>query len=425
MKKNGNKVSILKYVIISIVIFGGSVLISEITRAVLIGNIWGIEFSDVAADLVASLLQGAVGAIAAGFVLYQLKLGDATEERQSDIAEAEFILHYNQAFVGDVNMCAIEHMLEEKMESGKPVIINSENRQAIVNYLVYLEGLAPLVFRNVLRLDHIDDLMAYRFFLAMNNPELQEDQLFRYPDYFRGCFKLYERWKEYRIKNGYPILQAQTALDKWPFYDLYAEPEITVRPYKENDNKQVIAELIYDTDPYIYPSAFGEKADLKKNLAKLLVRKGLFSAEHITLAFKDKKIIGILLFVGKEDDLNIDINGLWLPDSFDDVNEKYFGEISNTVKDNSKYIACVSVDKKYRDQGVGEALLRYVIRDNPMSVLKLDVLDDNNGALKLYGKYLFNQHGEIRNGYSYDGNPPMCREMIYIPKKKSWRKNDE
>lgn len=103
--------------------------------------------------------------------------------------------------------------------------------------------------------------MAYRFFLAMNNPELQEDQLFRYPDYFRGCFKLYERWKEYRIKNGYPILQAQTALDKWPFYDLYAEPEITVRPYKENDNKQVIAELIYDTDPYIYPLAFGEKAD--------------------------------------------------------------------------------------------------------------------------------------------------------------------
>lgn len=70
MKKNGNKVSILKYVIISIVIFGGSVLIAEITRAVLIGNIWGIEFSDVAADLVASLLQGAVGAIAAGFVLY-------------------------------------------------------------------------------------------------------------------------------------------------------------------------------------------------------------------------------------------------------------------------------------------------------------------------------------------------------------------
>lgn len=159
MKNNGKKVSILKYVIISIVIFGGSVLLSEIARAVLIGNIWGMEFSDNAADLVASLLQGAVGAIVAGFVLYQLKLGDETEERQSDIAEAEFILHYNQAFVGDANMCAIEHMLEEKMESDKPVVISSENRQAIVNYLVYLEGLAPLVFRNVL--DGISLLSCY------------------------------------------------------------------------------------------------------------------------------------------------------------------------------------------------------------------------------------------------------------------------
>lgn len=168
---------------------------------------------------------------------------------------------------------------------------------------------------------------------------------------------------------------------------------------------------------HIYPSAFGTKADLKKNLVKLLERDGLFSAKHLLVALKDKKIVGILLSVGKEDNLNIDTNGLWLPNSFEDIQNKYFGEISNTVEDNSRYIAYVSVDPKYRDQGVGEALLRYVKRNNPLRKLKLDVLEDNDGALKLYSKYLFNQHGEIRKGYSNDGNPPMCKEMIFIPQK--------
>ncbi len=66
-----------------------------------------------------------------------------------------------------------------------------------INYLVYLEGLATLVLNDMMKLDHIDDLMAFRFFLAVNNPELQKAQLAVFPQFYRGCFKLYRKWTEY------------------------------------------------------------------------------------------------------------------------------------------------------------------------------------------------------------------------------------
>ena len=37
----------------------------------------------------------------------------------------------------------------------------------------------------------VDDLFSYRFFLAMNNKEVQEFELGPEAEYYRGCFKLY------------------------------------------------------------------------------------------------------------------------------------------------------------------------------------------------------------------------------------------
>lgn len=73
--------------------------------------------------------------------------------------------------------------------------------QNIVNYLVYLESFAPLIMYNRVDLNEIDDLYGYRYFIAMNNPVIQEMELFPYRDYYNGCFSIYERWKEHRCKN--------------------------------------------------------------------------------------------------------------------------------------------------------------------------------------------------------------------------------
>ena len=210
------------------------------------------SFTEEQAGLVTSMIEGAVGAIAAGVVRYELGLNAGVEARQNDIEEAQFLLEFNQAFIQDEKMCEIEHRLEQWMEGTleRGTLVNDGNRQRFINYLVYLEGLAPLIFRDILKLEHIDDLMAYRFFLALNNRELQEDQLFRYPEYFRGCFKLYAVWKNYRTRNGYPIPLSEYAVDFWPEFEKYSESLVTVRELRSASDRKRAAGLIYDTDPF-------------------------------------------------------------------------------------------------------------------------------------------------------------------------------
>ena len=51
-----------------------------------------------------------------------------------------------------------------------------------------------LVNNGVLRISAINDLMAYRFFIAVNNPVVQELELKPFKDYYKGIYKLYPVW---------------------------------------------------------------------------------------------------------------------------------------------------------------------------------------------------------------------------------------
>lgn len=177
------------------------------------------------------MVDGIISAIATGLVLYQLKMTENTEIHQSDIEEATFILRYNQAFIQDKNMIEVERLIENQIyySSEEIDIISENNRQQFINYLVYLEGMAPLILHGVLSLENIDNLMAYRFFLAMDNKELQEVELKPYAEYYRGCFKLYKKWKEYggrkNLKNPCDDCKnkyAMVPIDTWKNFEYSA-----------------------------------------------------------------------------------------------------------------------------------------------------------------------------------------------------------
>lgn len=259
--KNKKKPLFVKYIFIAIAIFAASLFLSIFTRMLLVSDRRIASFSDEQTVLVADMIQGAVAAIAAGFVLYEMKVNASVAARQNDIEEAQFLLQYNQSFIQDAEMCAVEQRLEQWMENHEAgnkgnaePLINDKNHQRFINYLVYLEGLAPLIFRDILKLEHIDDLMAYRFFLALNNPELQEDQLFRYPEYYRGCFKLYAMWKSYRKKGGHINPLPEYSLDFWPEFELYSEsPVSTQRLDAADDHKKPPALSMIQTHISIPP----------------------------------------------------------------------------------------------------------------------------------------------------------------------------
>lgn len=71
-----------------------------------------------------------------------------------------------------------------------------------------------LIKRNVMHLGVIDDLFAYRFFIAVNNPVVQKFELLPYANYYQGCFELSEMWtKQWRKKKR------SIPLDQYALYE--------------------------------------------------------------------------------------------------------------------------------------------------------------------------------------------------------------
>ena len=133
--------------------------------------------------------------------------------------EAQFIMELNEQFISSEKLSDIEWELERYFEKYRRDEITPEyqeefkkkfdsskkERQNLVNYLVHLEGIAALVDQGVVHLDAISNLMSYRYFIAMNNPIVQELELLEYPDYYRGCLSVYPKWVKALEKNGMKI----------------------------------------------------------------------------------------------------------------------------------------------------------------------------------------------------------------------------
>lgn len=122
--------------------------------------------------------------------------------------EAQFIMELNEQFLSDSNLSDVEWELEKyfnryrkneltkeyEEEFEKKFALENRERQHLVNYLVHLEGVAALVSNGVIHLDAIDDLMSYRYFVAVNNPIVQRLELWEYPEYYKGCIGIYDAW---------------------------------------------------------------------------------------------------------------------------------------------------------------------------------------------------------------------------------------
>ncbi len=376
--------------------------------------------------VIAGLGDVVVGAIAALAVVYQLGRVKATEQKVQEIEESRFILQYNQVFIQDNNMCDIQQLLEKHMlKKVEEPIIDDDNRQILINYLVYLEGLAPLIFKNVLPLETIDDLLAYRFFLAMNNEEVQKDQLFPFPDYYKGCFKLYKIWKKYRSDRGLEILKEDNSLDKWWGFDKYIHDEIIVRKCTTGDNLEIIAELIYNTDRYIYPASFGSAETAKKILPKLIEKENnIFSRENIKIAIYNEKIVGVSVVLSKENYQEISVNFTdkyhSMAPQLKEVCERYFNPIAQKKYSKNPYCLCLCVDESFRGKKIGKILLidllvAYQDKDVTLHVLKqYDTANPSkqSPAIKLYEKLGFYIVGETK-GYALKAeDAPDCLEMV-------------
>lgn len=145
------------------------------------------------------------------------------------INEAQLIMELNNQFISNAQLSEVEvglerYYLEYRKAKSSGVDVASitfgvdmdtfdYKRQGVVNYLVHLEGIAALVNEGVLHLNVITDLMAYRYFIAVNNPVIQEKELEPYKDYYQGIYGIYNQWSRKLGEDKVPM--AKYALGKW------------------------------------------------------------------------------------------------------------------------------------------------------------------------------------------------------------------
>lgn len=377
-------------------------------------------------------------AVIAGIIVAIIEL-----HANKKINEADYIKDLNKQFITNEEMVAVEHALEtynNKFFLGEKNIAldldvryDGKDRQKLVNYLVYLEGVSSIIDQGVLHIDKINSLFGYRYFLAVNNPVVQNIELYPFSTYYQGIFNVYDEWiNKCKKKNSDVFMQV-------PLNDYKLNNKIhlaynqRVRKAKPSDNLKKIASLIYQADNNIYSALFNNEEEAKQYLPELISKdNGFFSYNNIlVLAQKEKQgdenpdtILGVLLFNDGTpkylwNEKSIAKSMGKLSPSFKDVSKRYFSKYSKKRNDRIEIVA-LTVDKKYRSTDNSKKYYGFFLLNQFSSLfcdkkLSLEVLTDNKKAIGLYTKYFLFNIKDTYPGYSNTNTNIQAYKMEKMP----------
>ena len=192
---------------------------------------------------------------------------------------------------------------------------------------------------------------------------------------------------------------------------------INIRCLRLTDNLEQVAELIYKTDPYIYPSWFKNYDSWKDVLVDLIKTNGsVFNYKNIAVAISANNIVGILIYLDESCDLTFDY------DKYIKVNRyfkytinKYIIHLKDNLKQDIVYVPNVCVDEKYRNLKIATNLIKFIKNKYKNKSLLLHCLKKNVPALNLYNKAGFKVVKELKGfNLSYKIKPKIY-EMKYSP----------
>ena len=199
--------------------------------------------------------------------------------------------------------------------------------------------------------------------------------------------------------------------------------DIVLRRAKKTDNMEDIVNLIYQTDPYIYPFWFNNNVgEAKKVLGPKLKEEGfIFHYENFYVAYDKqlKKIVGVVSAIDPTTNLKYDYQEL------ESVNERYSFTINHYLKELIKeveekkymYLVNVCIDINYRGNKIGTRLLKYFIEQMHASgfdEIGFDCLMHNLRAKNLYHSLGFK---EVSEGIGFDGTEHSTVEIVFFKKK--------
>ena len=144
--------------------------------------------------------------------------------KEQEINQASFILNIHSDFYalggkGTMYTAELEKMLDDDFSGKKKLVLTENEDVMVVQYLVWVKTLSSLINRRMIKISAVDDLFSYKFFVAVNHPEIQRLELVPYKTAYRGIFKAHKAWKKYRIKHGLEIYNGKTDLENIEGYE--------------------------------------------------------------------------------------------------------------------------------------------------------------------------------------------------------------
>lgn len=142
----------------------------------------------------AAFITAVIGVVA---IWYQMK-------KDADISKAEFILTLNCNFQDNDNISYIYTKLKEKRD-GTNYSFTEEDGRKMGEYIMFFQTMYFMIDEGVIDIRMIDRLFSNKFFLFMNNPDVQKYQL-KYTTINKPILELYCLWINYRRRNDMPLL---------------------------------------------------------------------------------------------------------------------------------------------------------------------------------------------------------------------------
>ncbi len=167
------------------------------------------------------------------------------------------------------------------------------------------------------------------------------------------------------------------------------------------------AELIYNTDPFIYSDIFGDMNNAKKVLIRSFENAdSVFykKAVYIVKYRPTDEVVSVALchsndFKWNEDSMLRDFanSGVVPPRSFFGASE-YMEKTYNYRKLGSS-MCNISVKESFRRRGVGFYMLDSLLSSSDAEIIELTVLENNIAAIRLYEKLGFKIVGDAFDDY--------------------------
>lgn len=194
---------------------------------------------------------------------------------------------------------------------------------------------------------------------------------------------------------------------------------VQISKTQSTDDKCQIAECIYDTDPYIYPVAFGECRERAiEAISRLIGMNGtLFDYRNIIVARADHRVCGVCVLSGGSgswssgdilDDLGEDFAQRQLRDGFIYASEHYFSRIGEGLDHNEVELVICCVHQDFRRMHIASRMLDCILDPDGEfrgKRIQLTVLEENKSAIKLYRNKGFRVVEEDVPGFAAEGLP--------------------